>query len=116
MNCLVDSSAWIRHFKRKDNDLVALLDAQFAFTHPMVIGELALGNIREAVISDIRQLPILDVYSHEEVLSFVFKNSLQSKGLGYVDVHLLYSALVNKVNLLSYDKALVRELERLRRY
>ena len=44
---LVDTSVWIEHL-RADNVLLAgLLNSGRVLTHPFVIGELALGHMRQ---------------------------------------------------------------------
>lgn len=44
---LVDTSVWVDHLRFGDAHLVALLDRQSVLAHPWVLGELALGNLRE---------------------------------------------------------------------
>lgn len=43
---------------------------------------------------------------HEEVMQFIENYRLMSKGLGYVDMHLLSSALLTGVPLWTLDKRL----------
>jgi predicted nucleic acid-binding protein len=43
---LVDSSVWIDHLRRNDEILTDLLDRELVVTHPFIIGELAIGNLR----------------------------------------------------------------------
>ena len=59
--------------------------------HPFVIGELALGNLRqrEAVLSDLRDLPRAVVASDAEALGLIDRQTLFGRGIGYVDAHLL---------------------------
>ncbi len=44
MTVIVDSSVWIAHFKRRNDHLVELLEADEVYCHPYVIGELACGT------------------------------------------------------------------------
>lgn len=56
---LVDTSVWIDHL-RAGNDLLArLLDNRRVLTHPFVIGELALGAVRqrEVILAALSDLP-----------------------------------------------------------
>jgi hypothetical protein len=43
---LVDTSVWVDHFRAGEKALAGWLDAGMVLTHPFVIGELALGNLR----------------------------------------------------------------------
>jgi len=42
----------------------------------------------------------------DEVTQFIEDNKLMGKGLGYIDIHLLMSALLTKVPLWTVDKRL----------
>jgi predicted nucleic acid-binding protein len=88
---LVDTSVWIRHFRDRDPTLTELLERGAALTHAFVIGELALGNLRqrELVSRMLLRLPAASVATNAEVLRFIDHNALFGRGIGYVDVHLL---------------------------
>ncbi len=64
--------------------------------HPFVIGEIALGNLRqrETIIGYLQGLPQARVGSEFEVMHFISKKILHGKGIGYVDAHLVASALL----------------------
>jgi len=47
---LADTSVWVDHLRAGDKALAALLDAGMVLAHPFVIGELALGNLRQREI------------------------------------------------------------------
>jgi predicted nucleic acid-binding protein len=91
---LVDTSVWVDHFRLSDERLVSLLDAGEVLGHPFVTGELALGNLRrrDAVLSDLRDLPQAASVSYPEVLQFVDRETLFGRGIGYIDAHLLAAA------------------------
>jgi predicted nucleic acid-binding protein len=74
-----------------------LLEGRQVLAHPFVVGELALGNIkRRAMILDaLGNLPRASVASDDEVLGLIEGRSLFGLGIGYVDVHLLASALLS---------------------
>jgi len=76
--------------------------------HPFVVGELACGNIknRKEILSLLQTLPMAETAEHQEVLHFIEHNRLMGKGLGYIDVHLLASALLTKIPLWTSDKRL----------
>ena len=106
---LVDSSVWIDHFRRPSAELAALLTARVVMIHPFVVGELACGHLpkREAVLTALANLPLAPVLPHSEVLAFVERHRLMSRGIGWVDMHLLASTTVaGRVSLWSRDKRL----------
>jgi predicted nucleic acid-binding protein len=88
---LVDTSVWADHLRHGDERLAALLEHQTVLTHPQVIGELALGQLRhrDAVLSELMELPRANVASDDEVLRLIERETLYGRGLGYVDAHLL---------------------------
>lgn len=90
---LVDTSIWIDHLHRSEPDLVALLDDERVATHPMIIGELALGSIRNRteVIALLSDLPAVVPSTHSECLELVEASRLHGRGLSLVDAHLLAS-------------------------
>lgn len=88
---LVDTSVWIDHFRQADHELVGLLNDCRVLGHPFVIGELALGNLRnrDTVLDALQGLPKVSVATDDEVLLFIRENGLGGLGIGYVDAHLL---------------------------
>jgi predicted nucleic acid-binding protein len=106
---LVDTSVWVDHLQRGDERLISLLDAGEVLGHPFVIGELALGNLRnrDAVLSDLRDLPRVVLAEHEDVLELINRQALFGRGIGYVDAHLLAAArLTNGSRLWTLDRRL----------
>jgi predicted nucleic acid-binding protein len=73
--------------------LAKLLDASRVLMHSFVIGELALGRMRqrEAILAALSDLPRAEAATDAEVLGFVNRHALFGRGVGYVDVHLLTS-------------------------
>jgi predicted nucleic acid-binding protein len=88
---LVDSSVWVDHLCASDQTLVRLLENGQVLVHPFVIGELALGYIRQRskLLAALQDLPQAGVASDHEVLRFIERHELFGLGIGYVDVHLL---------------------------
>jgi predicted nucleic acid-binding protein len=88
---LVDTSVWVDHLRSAQKVLVALLDKGMVLAHPFVIGELALGNLRqrEVVLDALSDLPRASVATDVEVLHFIDRHALFGRGIGYVDAHLL---------------------------
>lgn len=88
---LVDTSVWIDHLRSSDATLAEKLESEQVLTHPYVIGELALGNLRQrnTILDALQALPIVNVATDQEVLQFIDGNALFGLGIGYVDAHLL---------------------------
>jgi predicted nucleic acid-binding protein len=105
---LVDTSVWIKHLKEGDKNLVPLLEQGLVTCHPFIIGELACGGIknRHDIISLLNDLPSTDILDHYDIMEFIEYRKIMNKGIGYVDVHLLASALVSETPLWTFDKAL----------
>jgi len=106
---LVDTSVWIDHLHRTDAELSVLLEQNVVVTHPLVIGELALGGIRDRgqVLERLERLPSAPVATHGEVLAAVERRRLFGRGLSLVDAHLLVSALIGgDVRLFTRDRRL----------
>ncbi|MBX9665419.1 type II toxin-antitoxin system VapC family toxin [Novosphingobium sp.] len=93
---LVDSSVWIDHLRREEPELSSLLGAQQVLTHPFIIGEIALGSLRQRtlIVSDLRNLPAAVEAGDDEVLALIEGQSLHGRGIGYIDVHLLAATLL----------------------
>jgi predicted nucleic acid-binding protein len=88
---LVDTSVWIDHLHRADPRLVTLLTDAVVCIHPMVVGELALGSLRNrsTVLSLLDQLPSMSVATNAEVRHLIEVRALFGQGLSLVDAHLL---------------------------
>lgn len=112
---LVDSSVWVDHLRAGDPALTDLLTAGQALTHPFVIGELALGSLRqrEAILAALKGLPQAVVAGDDEVLDFIDRHALSGIGIGYVDAHLLASARLSTGTLWTRDKRLHGAAQRL---
>ncbi len=107
---LVDTSVWVDHLRDGDSRLADLLTNDQVLTHPFVIGELALGTLsnRSQILDLLAKLPLAPIAEHDEVMAVVAKHRLQSTGIGWIDAHLIASALLGNAKLLTKDKALQR--------
>ena len=105
---LADTSVWIQHFRRGEPTLANHLSKGLVLMHPFVSGELACGNLkgRAAILSDLHALPPAKVASNTEVLQLIEDRRLWGRGLGWVDVHLLASALLSHCGFWTLDKKL----------
>ena len=106
---LVDTSVWIDHLRAGDQTLVGLLNAARVLAHPFVIGELALGHLRErkVVLATLSDLPQTSIATDTEVLHFIDRYALFGRGIGYIDAHLLAAVrLTGGASLWTRDKRL----------
>ena len=112
---LVDTSVWVEHLRRGDARLVALLEDGEVACHPFVIGELALGHLRnrDEVLALLQELPGVPPVDHVEALAFIDAHRLSGSGLGWVDVHVLASALVGRMRIWTADRRLAAVASRL---
>lgn len=107
---LVDTSVWIDHLRQGNAHLAHLLGIGQVFTHPYIIGELALGSLqnRNAVLGGLKDLPQACVATDDEVLQFVETNAVFGRGIGYIDAHLLAAVrLAPGTRLWTRDKRLL---------
>ena len=110
---LVDTSIWIDHLRFKDDGLEFLLQRREVLVHPFIIGEIAVGNLRQRsiVLEMLSDLPQALVAADYEVLRFIERNTLFGVGIGYV--HLLASArLTPDATMWTRDKRLQTEAAR----
>lgn len=93
---LVDTSVWVDHLRNSNERLFRLLLDQQVLSHPMVIGELACGTLRNRteILQLLDNLPKAVQATHAEVLHMIEERKLMGKGIGYVDAHLLASVLL----------------------
>ncbi|HJQ59832.1 MAG TPA: PIN domain-containing protein [Vineibacter sp.] len=113
---LVDTSVWIDHLRSDDEWLAGLLRAGRVLVHPFVIGELALGSLRQRnlILRALQRLPHATVATHLEVMRFVEEHALFSLGIGYVDAHLLAAVrLTQGASLWTRDRQLLAAAQRL---
>lgn len=113
---LVDTSVWVDHLRVGDTIVEALLESGRVLVHPFVVGELALGKLRQrqAILASLQDLPRANAASDQEVLHFIERYALAGLGIGYVDVHLLAATqLTPGSSLWTRDKRLSAVAERL---
>jgi predicted nucleic acid-binding protein len=113
---LVDTSVWIDHLRSTNQRLATLLTNNSVLAHPFVIGELALGTLRdpENVLGSLGKLPKAVKAEDAEVLQLIRTRNLAGLGIGYVDSHLLASTLLTPgASFWTYDKRLAAVASRL---
>ena len=105
---IVDTSIWINHLRKGDKHLEKLLLDAAVICHEFVIGELACGNLknRDEIITLLQSLPHSPTVTHQEFLYFIDNLQLMGRGIGFVDVHLLASAQLAKLQIWTADNKL----------
>ncbi|MEZ5691586.1 MAG: hypothetical protein R3D71_07975 [Rickettsiales bacterium] len=105
---LVDTSVWIDHFRSSNNELQSLLNECQVLSHNFIIGELSLGNFkkRNAILEYLNDFPKAIHAEDSEVANFIKKNKLFGRGIGYIDAHLLASAIITETHIWTNDKKL----------
>lgn len=112
---LADTSVWIAHFREGQPILADLLSDGRVVLHPFVAGELACGNLKKrgSVLSDLAALPMATRASEAEVIRLVEDRKLWGRGLGWIDAHLIASALLSHCRLWTFDKRLAAAVSEL---
>jgi predicted nucleic acid-binding protein len=108
---LADTSVWIRYLAGRSpyaHELDRLLAVEGVLVHEFVIGELSVGDRggRRILLSSLERIRHATPVPHREVVDFVRARRLHGRGLGWIDAHLLASALVDRVLVWSADAAL----------
>lgn len=109
MNILVDSSVWAGHFKQRNGQLVALLEAGVVVCHPHIVVEIACGTPpnRRTIIGMLAELESTPVATSTELLAMLEAQRLYGRGCGLVDLSLIASVLLaSKTLLWTLDKRL----------
>jgi predicted nucleic acid-binding protein len=106
---VVDTSVWIDHLRKGDQTLATLLERCEVLMHPMVLGELACGGLRNRseILHALANLPRSAAATDEEVLYFIEHRGLFGRGIGYVDAHLLAAvSIASPARLWTRDRRL----------
>jgi hypothetical protein len=93
----------------------ALLERGEVTGHELVYGELLIGDRggRAKFLASYERMHQASVVPHSEVVGFVRARKLHGRGVGWIDIHLLASALVGRLQLWTADQnlaAVAREL------
>lgn len=110
---LVDTSVWIRFLSNRApyaGELESLLGRGEVSGHDMILGELLIGDTggRRQLLTDYVLMHQAPLVPHREVVEFVRQRRLHGRGIGWVDTHLLASALVARMPLWTADARLAK--------
>jgi len=108
---LVDTSVWIRFLSNRAPyaaQLDDLLSRDEVSGHDFVYGELLIGDKagRKQLLASYEQMHRAPVATHGEVVLLVRERRLHGRGIGWIDAHLLASALVGHLKLWTADPRL----------
>jgi len=106
---LVDTSVWIRFLANRPpyaDELDRLLSLDEVYGHELIYGELLIGDPagRGKLLADYGKIPQARIVPHREVVAFVRDRNLCGRGVGWIDIHLLASALVERLQLWTADQ------------
>jgi predicted nucleic acid-binding protein len=75
---LADTSVWVNHFRRGDALLAERLERGEILMHPLVLGELALGQLedRASLLSLLADMPMAVVAEPAEVVLFIERHRM----------------------------------------
>ena len=108
---LVDTSVWIRFLANRAPYAVALdelLGRDEVAGHEFVYGELLVGDRggRKKLLAGYEQMHQASVVPHRDVVAFVHARNLLGRGVGWIDIHLLASAIVERMSVWTADSRL----------
>jgi predicted nucleic acid-binding protein len=115
---LVDTSVWIRALANRAPfaaGLDKLLDTGEVVGHEFVCGELLIGDRggRRKLLAAYEQMHQAGIVPHGEVVAFVRARNLHGRGVGWIDIHLLASAIAGRFEFWTADPrcaAMAKEL------
>lgn len=115
---LVDTSVWLPYLAGREpfaTGLDDLLGRDEVVGHELILGELLIGDRGGCakLLSDYAQMHQAGMVPHQEVVEFVRSRRLLGRGVGWIDIHLLASAMVERLQVWRADprfSALAEEL------
>jgi len=108
---LIDTSVWVRFFYGREpflSEARRLMRIEEAAGHELVYGEILMGDIggRQGFLDEYGRVYQVKTVPHREVLALVSSRKLHGRGVGWVDVHLLASALAARIQFWTADPRL----------
>ena len=105
---LVDTSVWIRSLANRApfvEGLRRLLELDEVVGHELIYGELLIGDLggRRKLLAAYEQMHQAATVPHREVVAFVRARNLHGRRAGWIDIHLLASALAGRLEFWTAD-------------
>lgn len=112
---LADTSIWIDHLARGEENLFSLLEAAEIVGHAFVTAELMLGSLADpfGTRTLLQALPQAQIATQDDLLALIDGERLARTGIGFVDAHLLASCRRSGATLWTRDKRLAAQAKRL---
>ena len=95
---LADSSVWANHIRSPDVLMEHFLATDQIVMHPFILGELAMGHLpdRPRFLKRLSDLPTVIKAKDDEVMRLIEDGRHFGTGVGWVDVHLMASVLLDE--------------------
>lgn len=102
---LVDTCVWVRHFRQRDPYLLNLLEDGEVLSHPLVVGELSMGSLKDRAqtLWSLSRLGRPPIATDAETQQMVDARRLWGKGIQWNDASILASAVIGGVKLWTVD-------------
>jgi hypothetical protein len=93
---LADTSIWVDHLHGSNPQMEDLLNRGKIAMHPFVVGEIALGSLRNrrqklGAMDSLRKVKVAQM---SEVRRMIEAHTLYAKGIGLTDAHIVASCLL----------------------
>jgi predicted nucleic acid-binding protein len=111
---LADTSVWIDHFRSGNREMSQSLNRGEIVIHPWIIGELALGSLKDRAktLAMLDLLPQVHIAQANELRRMIEARRLYNIGIGLIDAHLIASVFITPPTLLwTLDKRLRKVAE-----
>ena len=111
---LADTSVWIDHFRSGSREMRETLNRGQIVIHPWIIGELALGSLKDRAktLAMLDLLPQVRIAETGEVRRMIEVRRIYNVGIGMIDAHLIASVFITPPTLLwTLDKRLRKVAE-----
>jgi predicted nucleic acid-binding protein len=102
---VVDSNVWVHHWRSRNPLLMAMVDDGEVWTHPLIIGELSMGTLRdrERTLWDLTRLGRPPLATDAETRQMVEARRLWGRGIGWNDAKILASVVIGGCRLWTRD-------------
>jgi len=105
---VVDTNIWIHHWRKSNRLLLDMMADGEIWTHPLVIGELAMGTLRDRqrTLWDLTRLGRPPLATEAETMQMIEARRLWGRGIGWSDAKILASTVLGNCWLWTRDGAL----------
>lgn len=102
---VVDANIWVFHWRTHNSLLMDMLADGEIWTHPIVIGELSMGTLRnrDQTLWDLTRLGRPPLATDAETRQMVEARRLWGRGIGWNDAKILASVVIGSCVLWTRD-------------